>query len=172
MVTKLQAIPKTRQRQPFIAQRSGLIQRRCSDCSRRRSLQRSASMTEHSSISPLANGALRSSGQPLAPETRSLFEARFGHDFSKVRVHSDDRAAKSALLLGASAYTVGEDVVFGSNQYSAGTTRGRQLLAHELTHVVQQASNGGIASIPETVSSPSDDADRRAISAHAVLRCP
>jgi hypothetical protein len=65
-------------------------------------------------------------------------EARFGHDFSDVRIHTDDRAAVSAGVLGALAYTVGRDIAFGAGRYQPETRSGRQLLAHELTHVVQQ----------------------------------
>jgi M6 family metalloprotease-like protein len=65
-------------------------------------------------------------------------EPRFGHDFSKVRVHTDTRATESAHAVNALAYTVGPQIVFGAGHYRPGTTTGRQLLAHELTHVVQQ----------------------------------
>jgi hypothetical protein len=65
-------------------------------------------------------------------------EARFGHDFSRVRVHSDAPAAESADAVQARAYTVGNDIVFGRGEYAPGTAKGRRLMAHELTHVVQQ----------------------------------
>jgi hypothetical protein len=65
-------------------------------------------------------------------------ESRFGRDFGQVRVHTDTRAARSANAVDASAYTVGYDIVFGPGQYAPGTSPGKQLLAHELTHVVQQ----------------------------------
>jgi hypothetical protein len=81
---------------------------------------------------------LSSGGQPLDSATRAFFEPRFGYDFSNVRVHADDRAAESAKAVKARAYTVGEHVVFGARQFSPGTTHGRQLMAHELTHVIQQ----------------------------------
>ncbi len=75
----------------------------------------------------------------------NLMSSRFGHDFSHVRVHSDATAAKSAQAVHALAYTVGSHVVFGPDQYSPGTTRGQHLLAHELTHVLQQKSAAGAA---------------------------
>ncbi len=84
--------------------------------------------------------ALRSPGRPLDPATRAYFEPRFGQEFSNVRVHSDAAAGESARQLNALAYTVGSDVVFGSGGYSPGTEVGRHLLAHELTHVVQQSA--------------------------------
>ncbi|HWW75426.1 MAG TPA: DUF4157 domain-containing protein, partial [Pyrinomonadaceae bacterium] len=90
---------------------------------------------------------LNSPGSPLDAGTRSLIEPRFGHDFSRVRVHSDARAAESAEAVGAAAYTVGRDIAFGPGRYAPGTAEGRRLLAHELTHVLQQAGGlGGVAS--------------------------
>lgn len=86
----------------------------------------------------IVRAALRSPGSSLDAPTREFMEPRFGHDFSRVRVHTDARAAESALALNARAYTVGEDVVFGAGQYAPGTAAGRLLLAHELAHTVQQ----------------------------------
>jgi hypothetical protein len=71
-------------------------------------------------------------------------EPRFGHDFGHVRVHTDARAAESALAVNALAYTVGRNVVFGAGRYSPGSAGGRNLLGHELAHVVQQ-SGGGVS---------------------------
>jgi Domain of unknown function (DUF4157) len=82
--------------------------------------------------------ALRGGGQPLPESVRAFFEPRFKQDFSQVRIHTDQRAAESARSVNALAYTVGRDVVFGSGQYSPETPAGQRLLAHELTHVVQQ----------------------------------
>jgi hypothetical protein len=82
--------------------------------------------------------SLRSSGRPLAPETRAFMEPRFGCDFSQVRVHADEKAAESARALDARAYTVGHDLVFAAGEYAPENAAGQVLLAHELTHVVQQ----------------------------------
>src|SRR5271165_6780790 len=71
--------------------------------------------------------------------TRAYFEPRFGHDFSRVRVHVGAAAERSALDVNAQAYTVGDDIVFGAGRFAPGTLEGRRLLAHELTHVVQQS---------------------------------
>ncbi len=87
---------------------------------------------------PIVHEVLHSSGQPLDPATRTFMEPRFGHDFSRVRMHTDTQAAESARSVNALAYTVGKDVVFGSGQYKPETSEGQRLLAHELTHVVQQ----------------------------------
>lgn len=82
---------------------------------------------------------LSSAGRPLDAKTQTGMGARFNFDFSGVRVHDDARAAESALSVSASAYTVGNHVVFGHGQYSPSTAVGQRLLAHELTHVVQQS---------------------------------
>jgi hypothetical protein len=80
------------------------------------------------------------SGRPLDPGIRDFMEARFGHDFAGVRIHTDTAAAATAHSVNALAYTVGHDVVFGAGQYAPQTTHGKQVLAHELTHVIQQSS--------------------------------
>jgi len=85
--------------------------------------------------------ALRTNGQPLDAATLASMEPRFGHDFSHVRVHSDSKAAEAAQAVNALAYTVGNDIVFGAGRYIPGTAEGRRLLAHELTHVVQQSGS-------------------------------
>jgi hypothetical protein len=87
---------------------------------------------------------LSSQGHSLDTETSRFMERRIGFDFSKVRVHSDARAAESAHFLNARAYTVGPDVVFGAGEYAPSSAAGRSLLAHELTHVVQQGAGGSL----------------------------
>jgi hypothetical protein len=88
-------------------------------------------------------GTVRASrGAPLDPATREFMESRFGHPFDDVRVHTDGQAATSAEALGAKAYTTGRDIVFGAGEYSPGTLASQRLLAHELTHVVQQSPAG------------------------------
>jgi hypothetical protein len=79
-----------------------------------------------------------STGQPLDTGTRANMEAHFGHDFSRVRIHTDAEAAHSTESMKAVAYTVGSDIVFGHGQYAPQTAQGQWLIAHELTHVVQQ----------------------------------
>ena len=88
---------------------------------------------------PIVYDTLRSPGQPLDSPTRSSMESRFQQDFSQVCVHTDERADQSARSVGANAYTVGNEVVFGAGNYNPQSERGQNLLAHELTHVVQQA---------------------------------
>ena len=84
------------------------------------------------------DGALSPPGRPLEPSTRRSMEARFGYDFSRVRVHDDARAAAAAAWIDAAAFTVGEDVAFAPGRYDPGSAAGKRLLAHELTHVAQQ----------------------------------
>lgn len=86
----------------------------------------------------IVHEVLRSPGQPLERGIRRAMEARFNHDFSAVRTHAGARAAESARAVGAQAYTVGRDVVFGAGQLDPSTVAGKRLLAHELAHVVQQ----------------------------------
>lgn len=83
---------------------------------------------------------LRSPGHPLDASTRAFLEPRFGHDFSHVRVHTDAPAGDAALAIDARAFTAGSHVVFGAGEYAPQTEGGRHLLAHELTHVLQQGS--------------------------------
>lgn len=90
---------------------------------------------------PSAHEVLGSPGRPLDPATRAFMEPRFGHDFGRVRVHTDERASESAREVDALAYTVGRDIVFRGGNYAPGTPRGDKLLAHELTHVIQQGAS-------------------------------
>jgi hypothetical protein len=91
---------------------------------------------------PAVQAVIGTSGQALDSAARGVMEARFGHDFSAVRVHADAAAARSAEAVDALAYTVGPHVVFGAGRYAPHSPQGRRLLAHELTHVVQQSAAG------------------------------
>jgi outer membrane protein OmpA-like peptidoglycan-associated protein len=114
---------------------------------------------------------LANSGRPLEPELRQDMEHRFGYDFSRVRVHSGAAAEQSAREVSAHAYTVGHNIVFGAGQFAPGTHEGRRLVAHELTHVVQQSNSKGIPashnhgrhSMPAIASSASQQVQRRLI---------
>jgi len=97
--------------------------------------------------------SLRSGGQPLAPATRSFFEPRFGHDFSHVRTHTDSNASEIAKSVKARAFTLGGNIVFGSDEYQPQSKESKYLLGHELTHVVQQgqrARNTQVRRFPTT----------------------
>ena len=95
------------------------------------------------SAPPVVHEVLRSPGVPMDSATRSFMEARFNYDFGSVRLHSGARAAESARAVNALAYTVGWDVVLGAGHDAPHTDSGRKVLAHELTHVVQQSSGLG-----------------------------
>lgn len=90
---------------------------------------------------PIVHETLAGSGHPLDFDTRTFMEERFGHDFSRVRIHTDTKAAESAREMGAHAYTVGSSIVFGRGGYAPETQAGRRLIAHELTHVAQQGGS-------------------------------
>jgi hypothetical protein len=115
-------------------------------------------------VPSIVHDVLSSSGQPLDATTRAVMEPRFGHDFSQVRIHTDTQAAESARAVNALAYTVGRNVVFGARQYAPTTSEGRKLIAHELAHVLQQASVSG-NSRPATVSLLDDARYERAAEA-------
>ena len=114
---------------------------------------------------PIVDDVLGSSGEPLDAGTRRFFEERFGYDFGAVRVHRDVRAAKSARAVHAQAYTVGHDIVFDSGGFAPKTETGRRLLAHELTHVVQQ--NGTAAAVQRAVLPGLEVAGRETVSSEA-----
>lgn len=104
----------------------------------------------------------RRGGQPLTRSARDYFEPRFGQDFSRVRVHTDTNAAKSAGTLNARAYTIGHDIVFGGEHYAFNSASGKKLMAHELTHVLQQTGGPGRPGTSDTVSHPQDRSEKQA----------
>jgi len=135
--------------------------------------RRTASSSTTSAVPPIVHNVLATSGQSLDSGVRSFMEPRFGHNFNQVRVHNDVQAAESAQAVNALAYTMGQDVVFGAGQYAPETMAGKRLLAHELTHVVQQQSASTIA--PQTklaVSSPDDATEKQADQVARVATAP
>ncbi|QLE75770.1 DUF4157 domain-containing protein [Streptomyces rectiverticillatus] len=111
---------------------------------------------------PSVGRVLGTPGKPLANPVRRTVEARFAADFSRVRVHTDAAAARTAAGLGAAAYTLGEHIVFGPGQYRPGTAAGLRVLAHELTHVLQQRPLGRPITALLGISHPADGAEREA----------
>ena len=138
----------------------------CEECKKKGqgTLQRAAIQPQAvQDVPPVVHDVLNSPGQPLEPAARAYFERPFGQDFSDVRVHSGPRAAESAREVHARAYTVGPHMTFGEGQYQPNTASGRRLIAHELTHVVQQRSAQAVPQgAPLAVSSPGDAAEREA----------
>jgi hypothetical protein len=113
----------------------------------------------------IVHDVLAAPGRPLGRERREWFEPRFGHDFSRVRVHDDAQAARSADSVGAQAYAVGEHIVLGDTP--SGNPREDRILAHELAHTIQQR-NAGVppGHLPiGSINSPGEDAARRATEA-------
>jgi hypothetical protein len=127
---------------PPIAPGSPPVQRKCDACEEEETAVRRKEDAGGSSAAqgapPAVQSVLRAPGQPLDAATRRYFEPRFGRDFGEVRVHTGGDAERSAQQIGARAYTAGSDIVFGSREYAPRTQDGRELLAHELTHVLQQ----------------------------------
>ncbi len=119
----------------------------CPECrSKRLSLQRAPAAGDAGmEAPPIVDEVLGTPGQSLAESARRTLEPSFGHDFGQVRVHDDSKAAESASAVNAHAYTVGNHIVFGAGQYTPGTNQGNRLLAHELTHTIQQTGGTVLA---------------------------
>lgn len=138
---------ETLQAKPLSAQITPLLQRQPvldeDDEEEEEAVQAKASGTQAPVVTPDLQANIQvlrqGGGQPLDPPTRAFMEPRFGHDFSGVRIHSDSRAADTCRLINARAFTIGENIGFAPGQYDPESTPGRRLLAHELTHVVQQS---------------------------------
>ena len=134
----------------------------CDECQKKAlSLQRTES-TESATSAKVQEG-LTSPGQPLDEQTRRLMESGLGHDFSNVRVHVDERADAAARALDASAYTVGNEIVFASGKYDPESRAGRERIAHELTHVVQQRMHNS-----QSATSSTHESEARNAGAHVV----
>jgi hypothetical protein len=126
---------------------SGLLQRKCAcaeqgahceECGTDKLQRKAVGGFNPRHVPAIVNSVLRAPGQPLQEPTRAFMEERFAHSFGNVRIHVDAEAARSARAVGAAAYTVGRNVIFDHGRYAPDTANGRRLLAHELTHVVQQ----------------------------------
>lgn len=115
---------------------------------------------------PIVHDVLRGGGEQLPDNVRAVMEPRFGADFSDVRLHTDETAAQSARAVSAHAYTAGSHIAFASGRYQPSTGEGQRLLAHELTHVVQQRGSGGAGSGQGagalTIGDPADASEREA----------
>ncbi len=120
-------------------------QRKCAECDEEEgSLLRkeSGGVEAPATAPPIVHEALSSPGRPLDAATRAYFEPRFGHDFSEVRVHTGGDAVSATHDVRARAFTVANQIAFAAGQYEPRSETGRRLLAHELTHVAQQETNG------------------------------
>src|SRR5688572_9602215 len=116
-----------------------VVQPKCATCEEEENLQRKEDGTSAGHEVPsLVSDVLASGGSPMDDSSRSFMENRFGYDFSKVKIHTDQAAARSAQSINALAYTSGNSIVFNEGEFSPHTGSGKKLLAHELTHVIQQ----------------------------------
>ena len=132
---------------------SGLLQRKCAcggeagfdgeceECGREKLQRKPAGASGLDRVPPIVHDTLRSPGEQLPHPVRAFFEQRFNHDFGRVRVHCGSKADASARAVDALAYTIGQDVVFGAGRYRPDTEAGLRLIAHELTHTIQQERN-------------------------------
>jgi hypothetical protein len=130
------------------------IQRKCAACEEEdKQLQRKESNSDSGNASSQTEDYINalSGGKPLAENEKSFFESSMGYDFSDVRLHTDPAAARSAQSINALAYTSGNNIVFNAGQYAPGTNDSKRLLAHELTHVVQQQNNAVFNSLQRAV---------------------
>ena len=130
------------QTKPLVDQITPLVQRQVEEEEEEEMLQ---AKSREDGTSEVTNdlesqiNAIKGGGRPLAESERDYFEPRFGANFNRVRVHTDTRAADSAQAVNARAYTIENNIIFGDRQYNPQTNSGKRLLAHELTHVVQQS---------------------------------
>jgi Domain of unknown function (DUF4157) len=144
----------------------------CTDCDGDGTIRRSPVGHGPTTAPPAVRGVLGSAGAPLGADVRAFMEPRFGRDFSGVRIHTDASAAASAAAVQARAYTVGSNIAFAAGAYSPGTAAGRRLLAHELTHTIQQGDGLALSTDLE-VGATNDPAEHEADRiADRVMRMP
>lgn len=118
----------------------------CPKCEQEQAIQRNESPSQAPQVShPVRSqiAALRGGGQPLPPSVRAFFEPQFGEGLNQVHIHTDSEASEAAMSIQADAFTIGSDIVFGAGKYAPEVHAGRKLLAHELTHVIQQGHGNG-----------------------------
>ncbi len=137
----LQTKPLAEQITPLVQRQSEPMEEEEEEEEEEETLQTKTTSGQPPTVSPSLQNritALQGGGKPLPHSERAFFEPRFGADFSQVRVHTDSQAAETARAVNARAFTLGRDIVFGTGQYQPSASEGRQLLAHELTHFIQQ----------------------------------
>lgn len=137
-----------------ISTKSSSIQRKCSNCEDEELIQTKSLGNSPQFINSALSNQIRNSrgsGVSMDKNTLSFMSSRFGHDFNGVRIHNDTKASQLSQKINAKAFTVGNDIFFNSGQYTPNSNSGKQLLAHELTHVVQQG--GGLDSQRSTPNS-------------------
>ncbi len=139
----------------------------CTECQERKRVARlpcgACRVRTNGPVPPVVSDILRTPGVPLSASVRAKYEPRFGRDFSQVRVHADARAATAAAAIEARAFTVGRHIVFGAGEFGPDRPEGTHLLAHELTHIVQQDQTSSV--VPEHLEliPSSDPAEQQAV---------
>jgi len=141
------------------ADSSGVVQRKCAECEEEDKKLRPKSngaVPAAAEAPPIVHEVLNTPGQPLDAAARTFFEPRFDRSLEPVRIHASARASESARAVGARAFTVGNNIVFGSTEYAPTTNAGRHLLAHELAHVAQQGEGSELRRScgPEAIGQP------------------
>jgi hypothetical protein len=125
----------------FFRAAPNLVLRKCAHCEEEEKnvhMKSGSNVSNGATVSPTVHDVINSPGQSLDAGTKNFMESRFSYDFGKVQIHNDSLAQQSSKEINALAYTHGNHVVLGSGQYQPNTDAGKQLLAHELTHVIQQ----------------------------------
>lgn len=128
----------------FFRAAPNFILRKCAHCEEEQKdvhMKSGSNVSNGATASPTVHDVINSPGQSLDDGTRNLMESRFGYDFGKVQIHNDSLAHQSSAEINALAYTHGNHITFGVGQYQPHTNAGKQLLAHELVHVIQQNSH-------------------------------
>ncbi|MGB7202814.1 MAG: DUF4157 domain-containing protein [Pyrinomonadaceae bacterium] len=163
-----------------LANASNAIHRKCDACEdeeeqvpdtvqRKEAFSSAAPQPPPGDTPPSIRNVINSGGRPLDLETRKFFEPRFGHDLSSVRIHTDSTAGQSARSIDARAYTLGSNIVFGSGEYKPESESGKQLIAHELAHTVQQQEDTGLhrkAVIHRKAGTPADSENCKKFTKH------
>lgn len=147
------------------------VQRLCTECEEEERLQTKSAVGKTPQVSAgtaASISSMRGGGRPLQERSRAYFEPRLGQDLGNVRIHDDNRSAQLARSVGARAFTIGSDIAFGSGEFAPDTFYGRHLLAHELTHVVQQDSASALSLNPSLQAAPR----ARQVSNHVLQRAP
>ena len=117
-----------------------------------------ASDTGQIAAPPIVHEVLRSSGQSLERAARDFMEQRFGHDFGRIRIHTEPLAARASAAMGAEAFTVGHHSRFAHERFLPGTAHGKRLVAHELTHAIQQNATSPYIALSPKKKQPSPPA--------------
>lgn len=152
METSIMRMPDQGNVQPFFhsVNSSNGIQKKCAHCEEEDKLQMKGESGAGGGMAApaIVHNTINSGGKPLDANTKTFMESRFGYDFGNVQIHDDSSAHQSSAAINALAYTHGNHVVFGAGWYQPTTDPGKQLIAHELTHVLQQGGRSGHFNLP------------------------